>query len=103
MTSRFALLAAAMLMATTSVGCLARGGAAALSASDTEEDEDSIGSLPVTPAPQQNKSPGQMEVTWEDNGIPIRQLTGDGGPQEMKVPSSHPKKPVGSAPAPAAK
>jgi hypothetical protein len=103
MTSRWVLFGAAMLMATTSVGCLARGGAAALSADDTEEDEDSIGSLPVAPAPQNNKSPGQMEVTWEDNGIPIRQLTGDGGPQEMKVPSSHPKKPAAFAPTPSAK
>jgi len=32
-----------------------------------------------------------MEVSWTDNGIPIRQLTGPGAPQEMKVPESHPK------------
>lgn len=48
--------------------------------------------------------PGQQEVTWTDNGIPIRQLTGPGKPQEMKVPESHPKKPAQpKLPAPASK
>jgi hypothetical protein len=32
--------------------------------------------------------PGTEDVGWEDNGIPIRQLTGDGPPQEMKLPGN---------------
>ena len=32
--------------------------------------------------------PGTEDVAWEDNGIPIRQLTGDGPPQEMKLPGN---------------
>ncbi len=32
--------------------------------------------------------PGTEDVGWEDNGVPIRQLTGDGPPQEMKLPGN---------------
>lgn len=94
-----ALLALAALAAfTTGCSSLARGGAAGSIAPDAEEDADDFGPIPVTAARPAAGAPGQMDVAWEDNGIPIRQLTGDGGPQEMKVPSSHPKKPLGPAP-----
>ncbi len=85
--SLFALLAGMAL-----TGCFARGGAAeaARSSDDTEEEED----LPeLTPgeavaAGPEAAPPGQTEVAWEHNGLPIRQLKGDGKPHELKVPDS---------------
>lgn len=88
----FTLVACGML----SAGCLARGGAAGMSRDVSDDDPDNFGSLPVTSSSTQqpqSAQPGGMEVAWEDNGIPIRQLTGTGAPQEMKLPSSHPKAP----------
>lgn len=84
--SLFALLAGMALS-----GCFARGGAAeaARSTDDAEEEEDlpelAPGETVVGPA---DAPPGQTEVAWEDNGIPIRQLKGDGKPHELKVPDS---------------
>jgi len=89
------LLIAALLLASMA-GCtsLSRGGAAGLtSPGAASEDEDDFGPIPVT-ATAPASAPGQMTVAWEDNGIPIRQLTGDGGPQELKVPQAHPKAPL---------
>jgi hypothetical protein len=63
-------------------GCLARGGAAGATAPEPEEDED--GPIPVV-AITDATPPGQQEVAWEDNGVPIRQLTGPGKPHEMKA------------------
>ncbi len=63
-------------------GCLARGGAAGATAPEPDEDED--GPIPVM-AVSDATPPGQQEVAWEDNGVPIRQLTGPGRPHEMKA------------------
>ncbi len=73
-------------------GCtsLARGGAAEVGPSSVDDDEDSTPDTGVA-ASKQSGPPGQMDVAWTDNGIPIRRLTGPGAPQEMKVPESHPK------------
>lgn len=38
--------------------------------------------------PSEAKPPNTEDVAWEDNGIPIRQLTGDGPPQEIKLPGN---------------
>ena len=88
--SKLSLLSLLACLAFT--GCLARGGAAgaAQSADDTEEEEEDLpalapGEVVVGPA---SAPPGQTEVAWEDNGIPIRQLTGSGKPHELKVPDS---------------
>ncbi len=32
-------------------------------------------------------APGQTDVAWEDNGRPIRELTPDPRPEEMKLPT----------------
>jgi hypothetical protein len=53
-------------------------------------------------APLDAPPPGTEAVAWEDNGIPIRQLTGDGPPQEMKLPANDMKKKPGFAPKAAA-
>lgn len=72
-------------------GCssLARGGAAATTPTTEDEDEDlpelAPGEAVAAPPTAQ---PGQTEVAWEDNGIPIRQLVGSGKPYELKVPDS---------------
>lgn len=91
----FRLLWVGVLLGVFATGCssLARGGAAqvASSPSAADDDDEDLGPVPVTSmAPQ--AGPGQTEVAWEDNGIPIRQLTGPGKPYEMKVPDSKPKK-----------
>ncbi|MBK6516867.1 MAG: hypothetical protein IPM79_21595 [Polyangiaceae bacterium] len=95
------VLLAVAALAAFSTGCssLARGGAAGAVSPSADEDEDDYGPISLTPAAAPAGTPGQMEVAWEDNGVPIRQLTGTGGPQEMKVPSSHPKKPLSKLPA----
>lgn len=91
------LLFAALVLSASMTGCtsLARGGAAGITADSSDEDatEDEFGPIPVTARQQPTAVPGQMTVAWEDNGIPIRQLTGPGSAQELKVPESHPKKP----------
>ncbi|NUP08997.1 MAG: hypothetical protein HOW73_23350 [Polyangiaceae bacterium] len=99
---KLTLLFAAMLVSVSTAGCLARGGAAGL-APDGEQtqEEDEFGPAPpastqasAQAAPVPSGTPGQMDVAWEDNGIPIRQLTGPGAPQEMKLPEGHRKMPV---------
>lgn len=84
----------ALLLLASTVGCssLARGGAAgvARSADDDIEEEDA---LPVAVA-ESSPPPGQTEVAWEDNGVPIRRLKGPGRPHEVKVPESSPKMPT---------
>ena len=81
----------AFLFGVLTTGCLARGGAAGASAPDQEVDEDDAGPVPVTAMANSQVGPGQQEVAWEDNGVPIRQLTGPGKPQEMKLPENRPK------------
>jgi hypothetical protein len=83
----------ALLLLASTVGCssLARGGAAgaARSGDDEVEEEDA---LPVAGAESTSPPPGQTEVAWEDNGVPIRRLKGPGKPHEMKVPESNVQK-----------
>jgi hypothetical protein len=75
-------LLVALSFGVLATGCLARGGAAGATAPEPEEDED--GPIPVMAASEATP-PGQQEVAWEDNGVPIRQLTGPGKPHEMKA------------------
>lgn len=86
------LLLAMLLAGLTITGCssLARGGAAASSAADVEEEDEDLPELAPgeAAAPTPSAPPGQTEVAWEDNGIPIRQLVGSGKPYELKVPDS---------------
>ncbi len=93
-------LLSALLLAALCTGCssIGRGGVAqAASTPAAEEEEEDFGPLPISDAgPQTAAAPGQTEVSWEDNGIPIRQLTGPGKPQELKLPDAKQKK----APAP---
>jgi hypothetical protein len=82
----------ALLLLASTVGCssLARGGAAgaARSGDDEVEEEDAVPVAVAEAAPP----PGQTEVAWEDNGVPIRRLKGPGRPHEMKVPESNVQK-----------
>lgn len=86
----------------SSLGCssIGRGGVSAATAASESSDEEDTDLAPGGDTTQVADAtlPGQQEVTWTDNGIPIRQLTGPGKPQEMKVPESHPKKPKMPAP-----
>ena len=98
------LFSVALLASLVLTGCssLARGGAAGAarsSADETEEEDDGFVGL----TPSQAQPPGQTDVAWEDNGIPIRQLVGPGKPHEMKAgdASKIQKKPQKPAAAPA--
>ena len=80
-----------LLAALTGCSTLSRGGAAEAAMVPSDEEDEDVTSVPMAEAAPV-APPGQTEVAWEDNGVPIRQLTGPGKPHELKVPESTPQK-----------